>query len=79
MNEEKRKKSEKYKLSVSVLSEAPTIAQGQRRGRTGRNISLCLFLSLSVFLWRQGERVGQVEVLPWGQTGCACMCLYACE
>lgn len=38
-----------------------------------------LFLSLSVFLWRQGGRVGQVEALPWGQTGCASMCLCECE
>lgn len=35
-------------------------------------------LFLSAFLWRQGERVGQVEALPWGQRGCACMCLRAC-
>lgn len=32
-----------------------------------------------VFLWRQGEWVGQVEVLPWEQTRGACMSVYACE
>lgn len=41
--------------------------------------AFCLFLSLSALLWRHGGRVGQVEALPWGQTGCASMCLCECE
>ena len=64
--------SEKHKSSVSLLSEAQTIAQGQRRGRTGRNISFW-----QRFYGDKGERVGQVEALPWGQAGCPCMCLRA--
>lgn len=48
------------------------------RGEDAReetSLSVCS----SVFLWRQGERVGQVKALPWGQAGRARVCLHACE
>lgn len=37
-----------------------------------------LFPSPAVFLWRHAGRVGQVEALPWGQTGCTGLCLCEC-
>lgn len=65
----------KQKLNVFRLSEAPTIAQGQQRGRPRRNISL------SVFLWRQGEEGGTGGGVAMGTDRGAhvCVCMHVNE
>lgn len=64
---------------LSSYSQKPQQLHKDREEDRREETAFCLFHSLSAFLWRHGGRVGQVETLPWGQTGCASMCSCECE